>query len=359
MENLYGTAVGMKKKKIAYIELETHVEIIESIFDLLQNSSYFEADFIISDKIRSSLSIEKGTLLTATPKSLLKLLQQRHYDLVIIGTVQRHFNLFKEVCRKYKVAIIVHNLNFSRASWSILLKSIWQGQLKYKLKLILKEGLFQAASVYKKADHLLVLDKTFANSSYIFLPVFFNKVDSYPQETSILKIVIPGTVSQEKRNYTHVLRTIRTFKNDVELVFLGKAEKKELQQIKLYEALLPRHIKFKYFEERISPHIFEQELLTADLLWCPIQKYTTSFGSTEIYGQTKISGSIGDAIKYGKYAIFPSFYRTELPFIIKEEYELESQMISLKSSPYDFKQEFSLDKRKIKFIKILQTLIDN
>jgi hypothetical protein len=42
----------------------------------------------------------------------------------------------------------------------------------------------------------------------------------------------------------------------------------------------------------------------ADVLWCPIQQETEFFSHKEIYGTTKMTGNLGDAIKFGKWLFF-------------------------------------------------------
>ena len=74
----------------------------------------------------------------------------------------------------------------------------------------------------------------------------------------------------------------------------------------------------------------------ADVLYCPIQKETEFFSIKEIYGKTKISGNIGDAIKYAKPAIFPETYESDLKFIIKEKTDLQTQFSEVSSQTFDF-----------------------
>jgi hypothetical protein len=76
---------------------------------------------------------------------------------VIIGTVHRYFNTFLAITKKYNTAVITHNLNFTKAS-KFDLKSIFKGDIIYRLKLWWKEGLFYS-SVYQKSKSLLVLDE--------------------------------------------------------------------------------------------------------------------------------------------------------------------------------------------------------
>ena len=79
----------------------------------------------------------------------------------------------------------------------------------------------------------------------------------------------------------------------------------------------------------------------ADILWCPIQQETEFFSQKEIYGFTKMSGNIGDAIKYGKSAIFPENYPSNYSFIIPEKGSLEDFLFTKKDVDFS---EFSKEK---------------
>ena len=83
----------------------------------------------------------------------------------------------------------------------------------------------------------------------------------------------------------------------------------------------------------------------ADILWCPIQQETEFFSQKEIYGLTKMSGNIGDAIKFGKLAIFPENYPSKYPFIIPEIQNIEAQLdVYQKHLEYHFQEKFSKEK---------------
>jgi hypothetical protein len=71
---------------------------------------------------------------------------------------------------------------------------------------------------------------------------------------------------------------------------------------------------------------------TAEVLWCPIQKETRFFGIPEIYGKTKMSGNIGDAIKYAKPAIFPKSYSASYSFIFKEKEISRNKSLKLRTN---------------------------
>ena len=94
----------------------------------------------------------------------------------------------------------------------------------------------------------------------------------------------------------------------------------------------------------------------ADVLYCPIQKETEFFSVQEIYGETKISGNIGDAIKYGKPAIFPPTYPTDLPFIIQEKQDLQHQFSEAKNQNFDF-ETYSLENISEKLSILVEKLL--
>jgi hypothetical protein len=55
------------------------------------------------------------------------------------------------------------------------------------------------------------------------------------------------------------------------------------------------------------------------------------FQHKEIYGKTKMTGNLGDAIAYGKLAVFPKNYPSKLKFIIPEKENIFEQLKSLQT----------------------------
>lgn len=311
-------------KKIAYIEIDTHAEIVGSFKDLMDDSLKFSVDYYLSDKVLNTLGLEPSHQVFRTSSdNLYELLYQKKYDLVIIGTVHRYFNLFLKIAKEFPTLIIAHNLNFIQASRWSLLKNIFRKDVKFRLKLFLKEGLWYKNKVYENAKALLVLDRNLLKNQVIkklfYFPVFFNKFDEVGQD-NIFRVVIPGSVSQNRRDYWAVIKELEHLKIDRELgfIFLGQAKGKELDWLENLEKKLPQNIKIQYFKNKLPQDIFDDWMKKANLLWCPIQRETEFLGIKEVYGETKMSGSIGDAIRFAKMAIFPKNYSSEL-FFVKNE----------------------------------------
>lgn len=320
--------------------------------ELMHGSENFQVDYYFSQKIIKTLNEHHPNVFLTEPTKLLSQLKAKKYDLIIIGTAHRYFNLFEKICETYNTAVIVHNLNFSKISKGQLLRIIFKKDFKYRLKLFLKEDLLSAPDVYQKAKNLFVLDESMANDILKFLPVFYNKFSS-KNHSEHLKIVIPGAVSQKRRDYQSLLQKLKNFKNKTEVVFLGKASGKELKWLQDFKS---QNVKLKFFIEKVSQNIFDNEMNTADVLWCPIQKKTEFFSNGEIYGETKMSGNIGDAIKYGKTAVFPKDFHSKFSFIRNEEKDVENQLQNL-SQPFNFQDDFNILKVKNKLEDALKNCL--
>lgn len=359
-------------KKIAYIELDTHAEIALNFMELMNDSKELSVDYYFSEKILKTLGLqETENIKKATPENLIQQLSTDNYQLIIIGTVHRYFNVFEKIAENFNTSIICHNLNFVKATNFDLLSSIFKEDFKYRLKLLLKEGLLRKSNVYKKAKNLLVLDESLTNENYKTLSIFFSLNYEKPRK-SIISIVIPGAVSQKRRDYKSVIKKLKNLElnfeeselrrsetfventlsergssvgttQNLEFIFLGKASGKELEMLQDFDSsgsLRMPNVSIKYFTEKVPQDVFDEYMQKANILWCLIQQETEFFSQKEIYGITKMSGNIGDAIKFGKLAIFPENYPSKYPFIIPEKVSLEDALFVKKEIDFsDFSKE--------------------
>lgn len=345
-------------KKIAYIEIDTHAEIAQDFMDVIHNSKAFSVDYYFSEKIKNQIKENEESVHMSDSSMILDQLSTKKYDLVIIGTVHRYFNTFLAITQKYNTSVIVHNLNFSKISKVNLIKNVFKNDLIYRLKLWWKEGLFYANKTYGKAHYHLVLDQELSSGKLEFLPLFYTK-SFYKIKNEDLIIVIPGGVSQQRRDYQRVFATIQNSKinEDFTFVFLGKVQGQEFKDLEHLSKNIPENIKIKYFSERVSSDVFDEWMKKADVLWCPIQEETEFFSNKEIYGKTKMTGNLGDAIKYGKFAVFPANYSSKLEFIIPEEENVIEQFQKLKNSTFDFQKDFSREKIQKDVEEVLNQLV--
>lgn len=346
-------------KSIAYIEIDTHAEIAQAFMDIMKGSQDFAVDYYFSKKIKDQIREEDEVVFLSDSSMITDQLKTKKYDLIIIGTAHRYFNTFLTIVQKYNTAVITHNLNFPQSSKLSLIKSIFKEDLIYRLKLWWKEGLFYSSKIYRQAKNLLVLDNELSTESYQFLPLFYT-VNFQKTEKDEVVIVIPGGVSQKRRDYQYVFKTIQNLKKTSEkfsFIFLGKAQDKELKILDGLSDGLPENIFIQYFKERVSTDDYDQWMQKADVLWCPIQQETTFFSQKETYGKTKMTGNVGDAIKYGKLAVFPKDYPSKLDFVIPENEEIIEQFQQLKTQSFDFQKNYSKKRIQEKLAEVLSRLI--
>lgn len=345
-------------KKIAYIEIDTHAEIAQAFMDIMKDSSDFSVDYYFSKKIKDIVEETGETVFLSDSSMIMEQLKLKKYDLIIIGTVHRYFNTFHALVQKYNAAVIVHNINFSVASKGALMKSVFKGDLVYRLKLWWKEGLFYTSKTYRNAKSLLILDDELSSDTYKFLPLFYNEPIE-KQENKDLVVVVPGGVSQKRREYNRVFKTIQHLKigEKCEFIFLGKAKDDELKQLEKLSQKLPENVSLQYFSDRVSNNDFQKGMEKADVLWCPIQQKAEFFSREEIYGRTKMTGNLGDAIKYGKIAVFPKDYPSKLEFIIPEKENIVEQFKELKNTRFDFQKNYSKKAVLKKLEDVLSSLI--
>lgn len=345
-------------KKIAYIEIDTHAEIAQAFMEIMQGSEEFAVDYYFSKRIKDRVRENEESVYLSDSSMILDQLKVKRYDLIIIGTVHRYFNTFLTIVQQYNSAVITHNLNFVQASKLKLISAIFKKDIFYRLKLWWKENLVSAPEVYKKAKNLLVLDQGLVAGKYKFLPLFYT--ENYDRaENRIFTIVIPGGISQKRRDYDHVFKTIQNSRiaERCIFIFLGKAQGEELKKLQKLSQSLNENIQIKYFSERVSTDDFKSWMQKADVLWCPVQQETEFFSQKEIYGMTKMTGNIGDAIKYGKLAVFPSIYPSPLSFIIPEQDDVMKQFKEFKNQYFDFQENYGKETVQKKLEDVLKSII--
>lgn len=346
-----------QKLKIAYIELDTHPDILSNFYELMRDSEVFEVSYFLSEKISIIFNVQDSAIRIVDVKNVVQVLQEESWDLVVIGTVHRYFNVFSKIVKQFPTAIIVHNLEFSKSSNQNLTSLIVKEDTLYRLKLATKEGLFSMNSVYENAKTVFVLDQKFENSKYQFLPLFYVK-SAETQSSDVFKVVIPGAVSQKRRDYKRILNQVLKFRKPTELVLLGKAQGEELKWILEAKKQLPNHIQIVYFTEKVPQEQYDLILKSANVLWCPVQIETEFFSQKEWYGKTKLSGNIGDAIKFAKPAVFPKEYQSDFPFVFSEKSDVETQLHDVSNSKIDWnsfskeKVQKELEETLLKVIKI-------
>lgn len=336
----------------------------------MNDSSHFQIDYYFSDKILKQLKIKENSNIfkVETNNLIAKIsennLKSQKYDFVIIGTAHRYFNTFLKISKLFKTITVIHNINFANLNSAQLFLNIFKKESVYRLKLLLNEGLFLKNKLYKNVKSLFVLDEDLknCNKEFQYLPVFYS-LKNENKVAENLSIVIPGSVSQNRRDYNLVLKELENYatKNSlinstIEIVFLGKAENKELNWLINFKNKNLENVKIIYFREKVSQNDFDFYMQKATFLWCPLQLETNFFSQKEYYATTKMPGVIGDAIKYRKVVYLPDWYYSSELFIQKylgDISEMVQHFIQLE------KMEQFADFEKSEVLKNLETTLED
>jgi hypothetical protein len=151
-------------------------------------------------------------------------------------------------------------------------------------------------------------------SVWTFPPVVYDG----PFETGTVDppfvVTVPGNISENRRDYDTLLDGIGAClepdSERLQLRLVGPPVGKYGRRIhKRCERLAERGLDVRTFDDRLDLDEFDRHMCDTDLMICPL-KYSTESptGVTEVYGVSKGSGSVFDAIRYGSPVVFPEHF---------------------------------------------------
>ena len=317
----------MDKLKIAILELETHTQVIKQWDYLLRDSDVIDVDYYLHSKLKVNLAFlnPQKTFYTHSSSNLeledfISGIPQ--YDLIIINTLHRHFQSYSVLFEKQKTLCIVHNPNFSLFNKPVTIGNLIneKAQFFYFLKLFVKERIQKYKDIIFQSDYFGVFSNAIYNeivrsgivsqSRLNNISLVYNECLTF-RDALPVKIVIPGTVSEKRKDYLTVFETIEKLnpKSPIVFYFLGRPENKKMER-KLDELskLKRKNVEVVYFTKLIPSKEFDVIIQSCHILLCPIKVKTSFYGVTEFYGKTKISGNEYDCIRNGKIGMFPTSY---------------------------------------------------
>ncbi|TGD57010.1 glycosyltransferase family protein [Flavobacterium humi] len=312
----------MKKKKIAFIELETHSALLEQWYFLLAAMESVDFHFFVSQKVLDKLSAIPSHHLTLIADATEIDAFSSGYDAFLVNTLHRDFKDFEKLLALKPALVLVHNLNFSLFFQSVSWKNIWTEKqwLVYFLKLYFREKVGQNRKVIGNASHYGVLSqslfetiqekgKAIAGKTKV-LQLNYNKESRF-EALDEIRIVMPGNVSGKRKDIRLLFGLLPKLdpKSRLHIIFLGKPESKHvLHRIEQLKKTCSEKIILTHFPGFIPWEEYSTVISKAHLLLCPIKIKTSFYWVTEWYGQTKVSGSETDCIYNGKIGVFPSAY---------------------------------------------------
>lgn len=213
---------------------------------------------------------------------------------------QNYRPIFENRNRSYRLIAMVHNLNrvfldSNRDTESAKMLSLADGYV------VLDSSLSQTIQELEMTDKKVYC-----------LPMVFEKRESKNCTCNAdrLNLVITGGVERDRKDYDVVVRVLGSLGQmcaRIRIVLLGNADNPYGRTIvgKLKE-LTGQGLTLVSYEGYVGNDTFDLEMYRADCVLAPVQVHTKNEQFDEVYGRTKMTGIVGDMIKYAVPAIVPS-----------------------------------------------------
>ncbi len=124
-----------------------------------------------------------------------------------------------------------------------------------------------------------------------------------------IRLVIPGTIDEKRRDYDKLFLLADLGEKNllpIDITLLGEPYNDFGNEvINRIKSQPQNYVKIKYYETIVSQPEFDEQTGNAHFIFVPSVIKTKDKGITEIYGITKSSGSIHDAVRHAKPLIIP------------------------------------------------------
>lgn len=333
------------KKAITVIEFDYHAEVLINTIKILKYIPEYKLLLFVSEKVWKQVQTvisdddEIEVYIAYKTSDVKKLIIQNLEKInkskaIFFNTLASHFKLFYTTNFIPPIILRIHNANtyfssFKSINPKLSLFYLWKDASYIILHAILRlETIYRKRFVKEKVSFYQFPCSTIANyaisQNYLskkeLFPsvpyVFMKDVIMYKKEQPAINIVILGGIDKRRRNYTEVLDAFRiltpTLTKKVVLSLVGKPFGRYGKRIiAKFKVLENKNFTVNSFKGFVSQPIFDKITSEADFLIIPTVKETRYKLYKELYGYTKISGSINDMVIYQKPAIIPSFYPVE------------------------------------------------
>jgi len=145
------------------------------------------------------------------------------------------------------------------------------------------------------------------------VPTIYEKGNQKKDDRSNIKIIVPGNITPDRRDYELV---INCFKNiaeqdgNLELIIMGRADSNEgLEVLHKFKELQKMGYNVNIKNDWIQFHEYHNNIKKADLIINPLKKEFDKFGVKEVYGRSKGSGLVADALRNATPIILPSHFQ--------------------------------------------------
>jgi hypothetical protein len=350
--------------KIALIEPAFHFEVVNTYIKMFINhveqidvyASNGVVDLIANTEKHHNLfffTSENETFHNFLERSIAPIAEQ--YTLILFTTNESADNS-SLCCKKLNNAfLLVHNVSLSLEPFSFQHLWVYPRRTPLLLLKMLKSYVMSSHKIRTRNiscyNNILFPAKEileFSKEKYgeelkgkkLLSADFFGieKLDLSVGVLDTIKIVVPGTVESKTRNYNDLIEMLEyiPYKDRIELVLLGKVANHILLKKILKKA---KSAKIIYNVDGFSPKEYDLHLKSANLAVLPLRKFMYQGTTYELQGQTCLSGSINDVMRFG----LPFLYNSEvaIPEVLKsvsEPYRDSKNLASLVMTLMDKKK---------------------
>lgn len=242
-------------------------------------------------------------------------------DLLFVNTIQEtckdlpHYFRFNPSC---KMILTIHNVNaFLNKKITINIKKPFRTLDTILSSIIIQRIVlpkFNGIVVYPPIKDYIIVNKMYSKEIFTMPFTFYDETKSreIDRQDKKIKFVVIGTIEKQRRDYDLVLDTFENlfnkFPNDISLCLLGGPIGSYGQQIiRRCKKIKEKGYDIQFFEEFVPEETFSKILMESTVVFSPTKLETRGLGVIkEIYGVSKASGALCEAIQYGKPSVVPS-----------------------------------------------------
>ena len=333
-------------------------EIITFISEIYRNLTFITtasiSKYIFDDYRNKAVTIHISDCVQDDKvfKKYIKLINN-HKIIIIDEYYGNYFHLYNFAIRNNVVISILHNPNklFNRQYTFNIKNSLNSFGKKIFLK---KVNVFMTMGP-NISDYLKFMD---SSRPIFYFPFEWSDTILPEVDKQIISIVIPGMISEKRREYGQILETFNKYycKNPdsrIRLKLLGKIHSERESYIAdLCEKINEKHGKrISYWNEYIPKDYYDKELSQASWILSNARVFNRIGDSDEIYGITKISGVSYVIYKYAKPALVPYMHNILSGF--------DNQLIRYDSYEMLYSSLANIEANKISWTELYHNAIAN
>lgn len=350
--------------KIGIIELcsNTHYTALMAGVRVFQEKDNEITIFVNKDMIENLKGILKeGEVEVIVRKKnesmyrFLKKIEKYRFDILFITTIQGHFIpflLFNPKKTHAKVFVTFHNANLWLEKYKF---DGLKGLIKHSIRCVWKKMIYGACVDSDNAKDYILRRFNFKKPIMVIPFILYEGATNLSGKENYLRVSIPGTLSEERREYLKVLEEFekipKEFREKICLELLGSPNKDQNSRsneiIAKCKSLKSKDFNLIFHEKFLSPKKYSEGLMKADIICGPIKMkdgYSSSKRTGEVYGVSKDTGVNFNMICGAKPGLFPKGY--------KNLKELESSTIYFDDYENAFNILIELSKNKKRLDKL-------